>query len=161
MLVSAMWQKRKKYEAYTIYLVHVPLKTDNRKQYERNDLHFFHSIEPIFTPSTSNPFLPNPSLSFPQILMLIEVQILFVLLGMIKHSSQNEHSWCVMIWSFMSLIYATAWSLSDRFILTSYLNTVKVMEKVWKKGLPNLNELNITAKLFWWLFPVLFFFWFE
>lgn len=160
MLVSAMWQKRKKYEAYTIYLLHVPLKTDNRKQYERNDLHFFHSIEPIFTPSTSNPFLPNPSLSFPQILMLIEVQILFVLLGMIKHSSQNEHFWCVMIWSFMSLIYATAWSLSDRFILTSYLYTVKVMEKVWK-GLPNLNELNITAKLFWWLIPVLFFFWFE
>lgn len=51
--LSAMWQKRKKYEAYTIYLLHVPLKTDNRKQYERNDLHFFHSIEPIFTPSVS------------------------------------------------------------------------------------------------------------
>lgn len=61
MLVSAMWPKRKEYEAYTIYLLHVPLKTDNRKQYERNDLLFsFHRthfypihIQPIFTQSVS------------------------------------------------------------------------------------------------------------
>lgn len=37
------------------------LKNDNRKQYETNYLNFFHSIEPIFTPSVP---------SFPQILML-------------------------------------------------------------------------------------------
>lgn len=155
-----MTKKEKKWSIHNISITctieNWQQKTIWKKWFTLFSFHWTHfypiHIQPIFTPSVS---------SFPQIFMLIEVQILFVLLGMIKHSSQNEHSWCVMIWSFMSLIYATAWSLSDRFILTSYLNTVKVMEKVWKKGLPNLNELNITAKLFWWLIPVLFFFWFE
>lgn len=119
------------------------LKNDNRKQYETNYLNFFHSIEPIFTPSVP---------SFPQILML-------------------KYKFSLYCWNDKAFI--TEWTFlmcDDLIIHVSHLGYCLVIiwqiySDIWSlhsesdgEVLKRLTKFECTAKLFSWLFPVLFFF---
>lgn len=147
-----------KHTQYIYYMYHWKLTTENNMK---------EMIYTFFIPL--NPFLPHPHPTH-----FYPIRLFF---SSNFHADRSTNSLCIVG---NDKAFITEWTFlmcDDLIIHVSHLCYCLVI--IWqiysdilslhsesdgeglKKGLPNLNELNITAKLFWWLFPVLFFFWFE